>query len=235
MLCRFNWSFRVFYKDLTFKITLSFNSSLSSTLPSLLLPLLVNWCGMSGSTNIRWHLGVYCKSLPQGHLLPSPSDCPSDSFNQGCAQPLKLQPPSDQILVIKSTDQLTAVELTVFSFMAPFEVNATLIIGQAPVSRIVIRVILIPLAVFLSHKSLFKLQACKNVCFVNNAWPQKNSFLLWKENADWINSSPTFLAVSHYSIFSPVSQDAPALMIIWNLYRSFSLSRLKICSMQKFP
>lgn len=74
-----------------------------------------------------------CKSLPRCHLLLPPSDCPSDSSNQGCARPLKLQPPTDQILVIKSTDQLTVVELTVCAFMAPFEVNATLIIGRGPV------------------------------------------------------------------------------------------------------
>lgn len=52
------------------------------------------------------------------------------------------------MLVIKSADQLTVVELTVFAFMAPFEVNATLIIGQGPVCRIVIRVMWFPLALF---------------------------------------------------------------------------------------
>ncbi|KAF3692966.1 Mitochondrial intermediate peptidase [Channa argus] len=57
-------------------------------------------------------------------------DCPSDSSNQGCAKPLKLQPPTDQILVIRSTVQLIGVELTIFVFMVPFEVTATLIIDQ---------------------------------------------------------------------------------------------------------
>lgn len=101
-----------------------------------------------------------------GHLLLPLSDCP-DSSNQGCAQPLKLQPPTDQILVIKSTAQLTVVELTVFAFMAPFEVNATLIIGRGPVCRIAIRVILFSLALSspaISHSS-FK---TRNVLFGKN-------------------------------------------------------------------
>ena len=80
-------------------------------------------------------------------LLPQ-WDCPSGSFNYGFAQPLKLQPLTDQILVINSSDQLTVVELTLLSLMAPFEVYATVIIGQGPVCRIIIRVIFIPLALF---------------------------------------------------------------------------------------
>lgn len=173
------------------------------------LRLLSHHCGMSGqdnrregersetergSINIRWHLGVYCKSLPQGHLLPPPSDCPSDSSNQGCAQTLKLQPPTDHILAIISTDQLTVVELTIFAFMAPFEVNATLIIGQGPVCRIVIRVILIPLAAFPTHKSLFEPQACKNVCFSIDTLPKEFNFIT--ENADQIKRTLKWLNVS---------------------------------------
>lgn len=62
-------------------------------------------------------------------LLLPPSDCPAP------ARPLKFQPPTDQILVIKSADQLTLVELTVLAFVAPFEVSAPLIIGRGPSCR----------------------------------------------------------------------------------------------------
>lgn len=164
-----------------------------------------------GSSSIRWHLGVYCKSLPQGHLLPPASDCPSDSSDRGCAQPLKLQQPTDQILVIKSTDQLTVVELTAFAFMAPFEVNATLIIGQGPVCRIVIRVILILLAVFPSHKSLFKPQGCKNVCFGNTTWPKQYNFRAKNADTSWAVYRKT-LRCSCDSHLKPVS--FVSLMII---------------------
>lgn len=85
---------------------------------------------------VNLSLGVTSSFLHGIVLLTAPS------------RPLKLQPATDQILVIKSADQLTVVELTVFAFMAPFEVNATLIIGQGPVCRIVIRVMWFPLALF---------------------------------------------------------------------------------------
>lgn len=92
---------------------------------------------------------------------PSSIRLSSDSSNQGCTQPLKLQSPTDQIFVIRSAVQLTVVKLTIFAFMGPFELSATLIIGQVPVSRIVIRAIFILLVVFPSHNSLYRVQLWK--------------------------------------------------------------------------
>lgn len=77
-----------------------------------------------------WDLTV---NLSPGGVASSssslPFDCPAH------ARPLKFQPPTDQILVIKSVDQLTLVELTVLAFVAPFEVSAPLIIGRGPSCR----------------------------------------------------------------------------------------------------
>lgn len=75
-----------------------------------------------------------------GKVLPG--DPPAPLPQEG--RPLKLQPSTDHVLVIKSTVLFycpNSLVLTVFSLIASFQVNVTLIIGQAPVCRVVIRLI----------------------------------------------------------------------------------------------
>lgn len=103
-----------------------------------------------GSRNIRWLLGVYCKSPPQIYS-PLGSECPSNCSSQ----PLKLQPPTDQSLKMIST-----VLVSIFAFIIPFDVSATLFIGQSPVCKLIIRLLSV-----LSLKSPVKNQI--NAVFMN--------------------------------------------------------------------